>query len=140
MRPITEDHFPSYADATGAKWLLHELFDHLWPWSKQGWRQYKAVQIAGLAIAVATTSAWGLAANGQLGAGAVIGWWLCWSLYEIIIRLQCKPYVKDGPWWGRRYRPAGIMDMICYVLFKNLLIGALFFILLRNLGLLQTVN
>jgi len=140
VKPNAENRFPSYAETKGAKWLLYELFDHLWPWSKQGWLQHKAIQTAGLAFAVAVTVAWALAANGRLGTDALVGWWLGWSIYEIIIRLQCKPYIKDGPWWGHRYRPAGRMDMICYVLFKNLLIGALLFITLRNLDLLQMVS
>lgn len=140
MKPNAENRLPSYAETKGVKWLLYELFDHLWPWSKQGWLQHKAIQTAGLAFAVAVTVAWALAANGRLGADALIGWWLGWSICEIIIRMQCKPYIKDGPWWGHRYRPAGRMDMICYVLFKNLLIGALLFITLRNLGLLQMVS
>lgn len=140
MKPITHDNIPSYAEATGIKWLLYELIDHLWPWSRQGWRQHKAIQAAGLALAIAATTAWGLAANGQLGGSAVIGWWLGWSIYEIIIRLQCKPYIKDGPWWGHHYRAAGRFDMICYVMFKNLLIGVILFIALRNLDLLQMAD
>ena len=131
---------PYYSKATGLKWLLHETFDHLWPWTQQGWAQHKVVESAGLALAIAATIAWTLAASGQLEAGAVIGWWLGWSIYEIIIRLQCKPYIKDGPWWGRRYCRAGRMDMICYVMFKNLLIGATFFIALRRLNILHMVG
>lgn len=129
---------PSYSKATGIKWLLYEAFDHLWPWTKQGLVNHKLIESAGLALAVATTIAWFMAANGDLQAGAVIGWWVGWSVYEIIIRLQCKPYIKDGPWWGHQYRQASWMDMICYVMFKNLLIGVIFFIVLRNLGMLHT--
>jgi NosR/NirI family nitrous oxide reductase transcriptional regulator len=140
MKPTIHEYSPPYAKTTGVKWLLNELVDHLWPWTKQGWRQHKAIQTAGLALAIAATSAWGLAAGGQLGASAVIGWWLGWSVYEIIIRLQCKPYIKNGPWWGHQYRPARRMDMICYVMFKNLLIGTVLFIALRNLGLLQMAD
>jgi len=140
MKPTIHDKFPSYAEATGVKWLLNEIIDHLWPWTQQGWHYHKAIQTAGLALAIAATTAWVLAANGQLGAGALIGWWLGWSVYEIIIRLQCKPYIKDGPWWRHCYRPAGRMDMICYVMFKNLLIGAVLFVLMRNTGLLQMVD
>jgi hypothetical protein len=88
-------------------------------------------------LAIATTIAWVMAANGDLQAGAVIGWWVGWSVYETIIRLQCKQYIKDGPWWGHCYRQAGRMDMVCYVMFKNLLIGVIFFIVLRNLGMLH---
>lgn len=140
MKPDVKNLLPSYADARGIQSILYELFDHLWPWSKKGWLQHKALLTAGVAFAVAVSVAWALAANGLLSADALIGWWLGWSIYEIIIRLQCKPYIKDGPWWGHRYRPAGWMDMICYVFFKNLLIGALFFVVLRNLGYLQMVS
>ncbi len=140
MKSDIENNFPSYANTTGVKWMMHEAMDHLWPWSKQGWQDHKAIQSTGFVIAATATVVWALAANGQLGASVVIGWWLGWSVYEIIIRLQCKPYIKDGPWWGRRYRSASLMDMICYVMFKNLLIGAILFIVLRNFGLLQMVN
>jgi NosR/NirI family nitrous oxide reductase transcriptional regulator len=140
MMPDIHNYSPPYVKSTGIKWLLNEVTDHLWPWNKKYWQYHKVIETAGLALAVTVTTAWGLAANGQLGASAVIGWWLGWSVYEIIVRLQCKPYIKDGPWWGHRYRPAGRMDMICYVLFKNLLIGAILFIVLRNLNLLQMVD
>lgn len=140
MTPDIHDYSPPYVKSTGIKWLLYEVTDHLWPWNKKYWQHHKVIETAGLALAITVTTAWGLAANGQLGASAVIGWWLGWSVYEIIIRLQCKPYIKDGPWWGHRYRRAGLMDMICYVLFKNLLIGAILFIVMRNLGLLQMVD
>lgn len=140
MSTTIHDSSPFYAEYTGGKWLLYEIIDHLWPWSKRGWRHHKIIQTIGLVLAEAVTTAWGLLANGKLGASAIIGWWLCWSIYEIIIRLQCKPYIKDGPWWGHAYRPAKRMDMICYVMFKNLLIGVVFFIVLRNIGLLQLVD
>lgn len=140
MSRIIGDSSPPYAKASGGKRLLYEVVDHLWPWNRQGWRQHKAILAAGLAMAVAATIVWGLAASGHLGSSAVIGWWLGWSVYEIIIRLLCKPYVKEGPWWRNHYRPAGRMDMICYVMFKNLLIGAVLFIVLRHLGLLQMVD
>ncbi|OIQ69085.1 hypothetical protein GALL_493150 [mine drainage metagenome] len=48
-----------------------------------------------------------------------------------------KPYIKQGPWWERNYRPASVMDMLCYVSFKNLLIGATLFLGLKALGWLQ---
>ena len=134
MSKLTPELIPPYSNTTGIKWLQHEVIDHLWPWTKQGWAHHKVIESAGLALAIATTIAWFMAANGDLQAGAVIGWWVGRSVYEIIIRLQCKPYIKDGPWWGHQYRRAGRMDMICYVMFKNLLIGVIFFIALRNLG------
>lgn len=130
---------PPYATTTGLRWLLLETFDHLWPWTRAGWARSKLVISATFVLALAATSAWALAASGGLSAGAVIGWWVGWSVCEVVIRLQSKPYLKVGPWWGHDYKQAGRMDMICYVMFKNLLIGAAFFLLLRRFGLLHTV-
>ncbi len=131
---------PSYAESRGMRWMLNELIDHLWPWTWQGWAAHKVAESIGLTVAFAATVAWALAASGEMEAIAVIGWWLGWSVCEVIIRLQCKPYIKVGPWWGHAYKAAGRMDMICYVMFKNLLIGASLFIVLRHLGLLNTVG
>jgi hypothetical protein len=133
----TDPATPPYAESRSVAGLfLAEMWDHLWPWSRAGFQQQRAIQAAGLALAVAATLVWVLAAMGQLHVGAVIGWWFGWSAFEVVVRLGSKPYVKDGPWWGRRYRVASPMDMICYVGFKNLLIGAALFITLKSLGLL----
>lgn len=91
----------------------------------------------GLALALAVSVVWVLAGMGQVTAGVVISWWVGWSAFEIVIRMHSKPYIKEGPWWGRNYRPASVMDMLCYVSFKNLLIGAMLFLGLKALGLLQ---
>lgn len=133
---LDHDLLPPYADSTSA-WLLHESIDHLWPWSRRGFQRKKSVQAAGLALALAVSVVWVLAGLGQVTAGAVIGWWVGWSAFEIVIRMVSKPYIKEGPWWGRNYRPAGMMDMLCYVSFKNLLVGATLFLGLKALGLLQ---
>lgn len=132
---------PPYAE--GSSMLRHvaaEVWDHLWPWSRSGFHHprtpIRALQAAGLALAIAASVVWVLAAMGQLNAGAIIGWWFGWSVFEILVRLGAKPYVKEGPWWGKRYRRASLMDMICYVGFKNLLIGAGLFIGLKSAGLL----
>jgi NosR/NirI family nitrous oxide reductase transcriptional regulator len=55
-------------------------------------------------------------------------------VYEVLIRMAGKRYVKDGPWWQARYRVANWMDMLSYVGFKNLLIGATLFLVLKTLG------
>jgi NosR/NirI family nitrous oxide reductase transcriptional regulator len=127
---------PPYARNRGMRWLLSEIVDHLWPWTRQGWVDHKLLESVGIAVALAATLAWGLAAYGNLEHNVVIVCWLGWSVYEIIIRLQCKCYIKSGPWWGHHYRRAGVMDMICYVLFKNLLIGVVLFVVLHHFGLL----
>ncbi|MBI5258879.1 MAG: transcription regulator [Burkholderiales bacterium] len=115
-------------------WLAAEAWDHIWPWSRAGLQRQRMLQAAGFSIALAATVAWVLAATGRLTSGAVIGWWFGWSVYEVLVRLGGKRYVKDGPWWGRTYRVASPMDMICYVSFKNLLIGAVLFLALKSAG------
>jgi NosR/NirI family transcriptional regulator, nitrous oxide reductase regulator len=131
--PVTLSH---KANVTAIKWLLLEMRDHLWPWSRAGWRSQRALQVAGFSLAIAVTIAWALAANGQLSAAAIIGWWFGWSVYEVVIRLSGRRYVKEGPWWQDNYREASVMDMLSYVAFKNLLIGAALFLTLKALGLL----
>ena len=127
---------PHKAGSTGLKWLSQELFDHLWPWSAEGWASQRALQIAGFALAIAASLAWVFTAFGQLSSAAIIGWWFGWSVYEVLIRLSGRRYVKDGPWWQANYRYASVMDMLSYVSFKNLLIGAALFLSLKALGLL----
>jgi len=135
-RMPTEPTLPAHKRNAGfMSWLLLELRDHLWPWSAEGWRSQRALQIAGLSLAVAATIAWIMAAMGHLSSGAIIGWWFGWSVYEVLIRLSGRRYVKDGPWWRDNYRVAGVMDMMSYVGFKNLMIGAALFLVLQALGL-----
>ena len=123
-----------YAALPGLRRWLHEAWDHLWPWSREGFSRQALVQGIGLLLAVLATSIWVLAGLGRMEAIAIIAWWFAWSTAEIALRLGAKPYVKEGPWWGQIYRKAGMMDMLCYVTFKNLLIGALLFLMLRALG------
>lgn len=125
---------PHISEGRGLRWLMMEMRDHLWPWSAEGWRSQRALQVAGLSLALAASVAWVLAALGQLSAGAIIGWWFGWSVYEVLIRLSGRRYVKDGPWWQANYRRANLMDMLSYVGFKNLLIGAALFLILKAAG------
>jgi len=120
-------------------WLRAEAWDHVWPWQRGAAPGRRVLQAAGFGVGLAATLAWALAAAGQLRAGAVIGAWFGWSVCEVLIRLRTKRYVKDGPWWGRRYRVASVMDMVCYVGFKNLLVGAALFLALKALGWLVVV-
>lgn len=137
-RMPTDPAQPSYAAGQPGVcgWLCAELWDHVWPWRRGAPIPHRAWRVLSVALAVAVTTAWVLAGMGELRAAAIIAWWFAWSVYEVLIRLNAKPYVKDGPWWGRRYRVATPMDMVCYVLFKNLLIGAALFLALKSLGLL----
>ena len=125
---------PAHKEGTrGLRWIWLELVDHLWPWSREGWASRRGIQIAGFSLAVAASVAWVMTAMGTLSSGAIIGWWFGWSVYEVLIRLSGKRYVKDGPWWRDHYRRAGVMDMLSYVGFKNLLIGAALFLALKAL-------
>lgn len=124
-------------DVTRLQWLWLEVRDHLWPWSGEGWASKRALQVAGFSLALFVTMAWILAATGRLSSSAVIAWWFGWSVYEVAIRLSGRRYVKDGPWWQDNYRYASVMDMLSYVGFKNLLIGAALFLALKTFGLLQ---
>lgn len=137
-RMMTDPVEPPYVrHASRLRALGAETWDHLWPWSRHGFKRRPALQSAGLTLGVAASIAWVLAATGHLEAGAIIGWWFGWSLFEVLIRLESKAYVKEGPWWQRNYRRATPMDMICYVGFKNLLIGASLFVGLKSAGLLE---
>lgn len=135
MNPVTS--MPPYATGKPVVTrLLLEAWDHLWPWSRRGFQRQRALQAVSMGAAVAVNVVWLLAVLGQVHAGAVIGWWTGWSVFEVLVRLHSKPYVKEGPWWGTEYRVANTMDMICYVAFKNLLIGAALFLALKSAGLL----
>lgn len=127
---------PAHAERTGAARFALEAWDHLWPWTRDSFARGRTLAALSVAVALLVTVAWALAAVGQLRAGALIGWWLGWSALEVLVRLRAKPYVKDGPWWGRNYRTATRMDMLCYVLFKNLLVGVMLFMGLKAAGLL----
>ena len=134
-RMPTPPTFPQHkAGARWLRWVWLEVVDHLWPWSREGWKSRRALQIAGFSLAVAATVAWVTAAMGTLSSGAVIGWWFGWSVYEVLIRLSGKRYVKDGLWWRDHYRVAGVMDMVSYVGFKNLMIGAVLFLAFKSMG------
>lgn len=132
---------PPYAlEERGLHRLGHEIWDHLWPWSRHGFRQARFFLALSLGLAGVVSVVWLLAAAGRLGPTVVVAWWVGWSVFEVVVRRQSKPYVKDGPWWGRRYRSADLADLLCYVAFKNLLIAAALFLSLRAVGLLDVLH
>jgi hypothetical protein len=129
---------PSYAqESSGLRRLGYEVWDHLWPWSRRGFQGRLFFLAASLGLAAVVSVVWLLAAAGRIGPTAVVGWWVGWSVFEVLVRWQSKRYVKDGPWWGSRYRRADLADMMCYVGFKNLLIGATLFVTMRLFGVLD---
>lgn len=130
-------HPENLCNAKGLSWLWQELKHHLWPWSRSAWQHSKAWQLIGFAFAIAVSLAWIFAALGKLTSGMIIAWWFAWSMYEVLIRLKTHRFVKEGPWWQSNYRYASVMDMLSYVCFKNLLIGAILFLSLKSLGYLN---
>jgi len=121
-------------------WLRREAIDHLIPWDRKFLSAPLLLRAGGLGLATLMTWVWLLGASGRLGPGIILGWWLAWSVYELITRMQCKPMVKEGPWWQHRLRPANWADMASYVAMKNLLIGAALFLLMRGTGLLDFLH
>ncbi len=117
-------------------WLYCEAIDHLFPWSGKVRERNWVFKGLIAAVTVLMTWVWLLGASGKLGTGIILGWWLAWSAYELIERMSCKPYVKEGPWWGHNLRAASWADMAAYVGMKNLLIGIALFLLMKAVGVL----
>jgi len=117
--------------------IWKESIDHLFPWSSKVMSQPILLKASGLALAVLMSWVWLLGIAGKLGPGIILGWWLAWSVYELVVRMRCKPFVKEGPWWGRDLRPASWADMASYVAFKNLLIAIVLFMIMKGAGVLD---
>jgi NosR/NirI family nitrous oxide reductase transcriptional regulator len=137
--PVPPAPLPAAPQGTLA-WLRREVQDHLLPWNRQWLGHPLFFRAAGIGLAVLVTWAWLLGAAGRLGPGIVLGWWLAWSAYELIVRMACKPWVKEGPWWGHTLRKASWADMAAYVGMKNLLIGAALFLLMSATGALPALR
>lgn len=113
-----------------AYWIWTEAKDHLLPWGPGFLTQKSSIKAAGIGLAVVVTVIGILAAVGRIDSVAVIAWWTGWSVYEVLCRRRCKPWVKEGPWWQRNLRKADTIDIIFYVATKNLLIGIVLFLIL----------
>lgn len=127
---------PSDKGMSWPLWLMAEAKYHLFPWGPGFLSQKPAMIAASVGLAIVVTVAWILAATGRAEPVVVIAWWTGWSVYECICRTYCKPWIKEGPWWGRQYRHANVADIIAYVATKNLLIGAGLFCVLYLMGML----
>lgn len=122
---------PQLNEASGIKRLAMEVLEHLNPWSAAGWKHNRWVSMLAVPCMIAAIAAWVLLAMGHISTSAMIICWFIWSLIEVLLRLDGRRYVKDGVWWNSRYRYANPMDMLAYVAFKNLLIGAALLIAFR---------
>ncbi len=136
-RMPTDPVEPPYATQSSLPlFLMAELRDHLWPWSRAGYRDQPGRQIVGVVALLLTALITGLTLVGWLEPFALIFTWAGWTFLEVMVRMGSRPYVKEGPWWQRNYRRATWMDMFSYVGFKNLLVGTTMFIVLKWSGLL----
>lgn len=129
---------PSDKEMPWPQWLWGEIKFHLFPWGRGFLAQKPAIVAASMGLTIAVTVVWMMAVTGQVAPAIVIVWWTVWSIYECICRMRCKPWVKEGPWWGRQYRQATVPDMIAYVATKNLLIGSGLFWMLYLMGVLPS--
>ena len=116
------------------RWIYEEAKFHLLPW-RAG--RHDMVRAIGMGLAVVVTIVWLLSGAGRVGPAAVIAWWIGWSVYELASRVVNLPWIKDGRWWKRDFRPGTVADLAAYVATKNLLIGAVLFAVLHSAGVLH---
>ncbi len=103
--------------------LWDEAKDHVFPWGIRSGQRSRGQQAAVIAFAVAVTVVWILGLLGNLPLAVALAWWGAWSLFELGMRLACKPWLKEGPPLRRirrRFRP---WRMTLYVLSKNTLVA-----------------
>jgi NosR/NirI family transcriptional regulator, nitrous oxide reductase regulator len=128
--PIT----PVWAShASRLRRLAGEFRHHFWPVApNRPWPRHLAALVALAAAGVVLA----LAVGGWLPPVSVIGAALVLSVWEAQARMASLRFVKEGRWWRHQYRVATWMDMLSYVGFKNLLIGAVLFLTLKGMDLL----
>ncbi len=122
------------------RWLWEELKFHLLPWGPGFGRKAGALRAAEIGLAVLVTVAWMLAGTGHMGPAIVSAWWIGWSIYEVACRYVYRPWIKEGPWWQRHFRPASLPDLMAYVATKNVIIGAVLFAVLQTAGVLSFLS
>jgi NosR/NirI family nitrous oxide reductase transcriptional regulator len=125
---------PATSEPESFDLIWDEARDHVLPWGRKFSQRARAAQAASIAFAFAVTVVWVLGILGHLRPLVVIGWWAAWSVFELVVRLKCKPWVRQGPLLSRMRRPATSVQMAFYVLTKNVLIGALLFLIMSLAG------
>ena len=122
------------AGPTGAADTFERIWDeaghHVLPWGRRFFQRSRAVQAAAIAFAFAVTVVWVLGILGHVQPLAVAGWWAAWSLFEVFMRINCKPSIREGPLLRRIRRNASASQLAFYVLTKNVLVGGLLFLIM----------
>jgi NosR/NirI family transcriptional regulator, nitrous oxide reductase regulator len=123
-----------WAGWSRSRQILAELRHHFWPVAPaQPWHAHAvAALVAGGALAVLL-----LAVDGVVPPISVIAAAFLLSLWEARERMRSLAFVKDGPWWRHHFRVATPVDMLSYVGFKSLLVGATTLMVLKALGFLR---
>ena len=118
------------ADPSIVRRMIAEARHHLWPIAPGcSWTAHATAAVAaGSALAVLV-----LAMTGHVPPLSVVGAALLLSAWEARARMASLRFVKEGPWWRHHYRMATPMDMLSYVGFKSLLIGATVLMILKAL-------
>lgn len=129
----TDRVVPAWRGRPLAQRVLGECLHHFWPVAPS--RTWRAHVVAALAAGGALTVLVS-AINGLVPPISVLGAAFFLSLWEARERMASLAFVKDGPWWRHEYRAATPFDMLSYVGFKNLLIGATSLMMLKALGVL----
>lgn len=119
---------PDTSDTFDAIW--DEARHHVLPWSRRFVQRSRAAQAATIAFAIAVTVVWVLGLLGHVRPLVAVGWWVAWSVFEVLVRVNCKPWIKEGPLLRRIRRSAGAGRIASYVLTKNLLIGGVLMLLM----------
>jgi NosR/NirI family nitrous oxide reductase transcriptional regulator len=125
---------PAKSEPESFDLIWDEARDHVFPWGRKFSQRARAAQAVCIAFAFAVTVVWVLGILGHLRPLVVIGWWTAWSAFELVVRLNCKPWFRQGPLLRRMRRPATSVQLGFYVLTKNVLIGALLFLVMSMVG------
>jgi NosR/NirI family nitrous oxide reductase transcriptional regulator len=124
---------PAKSEPESFDLIWDEARDHVFPWGRKFAQRARTAQAASIAFAFAVTVVWVLGILGHLRPAVVIGWWTAWSVFELVVRVNCKPWFRQGPLlrrMRRMRRPASRIQLAFYVLTKNVLIGALLFLVM----------
>jgi NosR/NirI family nitrous oxide reductase transcriptional regulator len=98
--------------------------EHVFPWGRKFSQRTRVTQAASIAFALTVTMVWVLGLLGRIEPLTVGLWWAAWSVFELAVRVACKPWFGQG----RNRRPARRGEVAFYVFTKNALIGAVLFL------------
>jgi NosR/NirI family nitrous oxide reductase transcriptional regulator len=114
--------------------IWDEARHHVLPWERRFVQRGRGAQAASIGFAFAVTVVWVLGILGHVRPLVVAGWWAAWTLFEVVVRVNCKRAILEGPLLRRIRRHASAPQVTFYVLTKNALVAGLLFLLMSALG------